>query len=163
MLAIRVLFLTVLACLALGQSGCSYITFGHSNRARPRCPYSDPPVPTNAEIAFEGIEGASQLRITVIDGCTNEPLIGCPVQLASTVLGALTNVDGHAAINDLPPGVYELDVKMIGYHSVKLLNVVVLPGFTSNLGEIAMKEAPPLKLERMRRCGASSIDFHSVD
>lgn len=163
MLATRVLCLTVLVGLALAQFGCSYIRFGHSDRARPRCPYSDPPVPTNAEIAFERVEGASTLQITAIDGCTNEPLIGCPVQLASTVLGALTNVDGHATINDLPPGVYELDVKMIGYYPVKLLNVVILHGFISNLGVIAMKEVPPPKLERMGRCGPSWIDFHSVD
>lgn len=163
MLSARVLFLTVLVVLALSHSGCSYITFGHSDRSRPRCPYSDPPVPTNATIAFERFEGASRLWITVVDGCTNEPLIGCPVQLGSTALGALTNVDGQAAINNPPPGVYELDVKMIGYYSMKLLNVEVLHGYTSSLGTVAMSEAPPEKLERTDRCGPSWIDFHGVD
>ena len=153
----------VLGVLAFGQSSCSYITFGHSSRTRPRCPYSDTPVPTNAEIAFERLDGSSKVWITVVDGCSNEPLIGCPVQLASTALGALTNVDGQADINNPPPGVYELDLKMIGYYPVKLLNVVVLPGYISNLGTIAMDEAPSPKIRPIGHCGPSWIDFHSID
>jgi hypothetical protein len=36
---------------------------------------------------------------------------------------------------------------MIGYYSVTLRNVVVVPGYVSNLGTVSMIETPPERLE----------------
>ena len=78
-------------------------------------------------------------------------------------MGALTDVDGAATILDVPEGMHDVEVRMIGYSSQKLLNVAVVAGYTSNLGIIILHQVEVPKFERMGPCGPSMIDVRGVD
>ncbi len=70
---------------------------------------------------------------TVIDMRTKEPIVGCPVRVDGTTLGALTGPDGDFHIMSVPPGVQTVVVKMIGYIEVKYTDITVSPGLTETI------------------------------
>lgn len=69
----------------------------------------------------------------VTDKNTGEPLVGANVVLEGTTMGAATDVDGYYAILNVPAGVYTVVVSYIGYNTVKMENVRIVPDITTTL------------------------------
>lgn len=74
-----------------------------------------------------------KLAGTVTDAVTNEPLPGANVEIVGERLGAATDLDGVYFILNIPPGKYELQASMIGYKTMKVLDVIVNAGRTTNI------------------------------
>jgi TonB-dependent receptor len=69
----------------------------------------------------------------VLDGSTAGPLSSVQVFVADGSFGALTSVDGRYVIRNVPEGVYDLTVQIIGYASKTVTGVSVLGGKTTEL------------------------------
>jgi len=63
----------------------------------------------------------------ILDSETREPLQAVNIMLLGTVRGASSDAKGRYIIKDLPAGSYTLRASMIGYRSVTIENVNVLP------------------------------------
>ncbi len=63
----------------------------------------------------------------ITDSENGEPLFGVNVILRGTFLGSSTNSQGSFKIKNVPPGIYEVMVSMIGYGEVSVLDVRVIP------------------------------------
>jgi outer membrane receptor protein involved in Fe transport len=73
------------------------------------------------------VEAQSRSRIegTVKDSKTGEALIGVNVLVVGTSLGAVTDINGHYIIVNVPVGTYDLKVSMIGYAPTIIKDVIV--------------------------------------
>jgi outer membrane receptor protein involved in Fe transport len=67
----------------------------------------------------------------VVDKETNEPLIGANIVVGGTSLGASTDVNGYYTILSVPPGLYSIAARMVGYANVTVNEVRVLIDQTS--------------------------------
>ena len=72
---------------------------------------------------FAGTTG--KIAGTVTEQGRGEPLAGANVTVVGTRLGASTGPDGSYFILNVPPGVYDLRVTLIGYASTTITNVRV--------------------------------------
>jgi len=70
---------------------------------------------------------------TVKDEKTNEPLIGANVIIEGHALGAATDSNGRFYILNVPPGVYNVIVQMIGYAKLTVENLDVSIGRTTQI------------------------------
>jgi outer membrane receptor for ferrienterochelin and colicin len=72
----------------------------------------------------------------IVDASSGEPLIGAIVVVEGTTLGAATDVEGEYYIINIPPGMYTLSVRMIGYRTKVVEKVRVQVDLTTriNLG-----------------------------
>ena len=61
----------------------------------------------------------------VVDQTTGDPLPGANVVLSGTSLGAAADMDGQYTILYVPPGIYDLDISVIGYTKVSITTVRV--------------------------------------
>lgn len=77
-------------------------------------------------------QGTGQIKGTVTDATTGEPLIGVNVGLIGTSIGAPTDIDGNYTINRVPVGSYTLGATSIGYSSIQV-EVEVTRGQTLTL------------------------------
>ena len=66
-----------------------------------------------------------ELRGSITDQKTGEPLFGATVFLVDTDLGAATNFDGEYVLSNIPPNTYNIRVSFIGYRSQIIYNVVI--------------------------------------
>jgi outer membrane receptor protein involved in Fe transport len=62
----------------------------------------------------------------VLEKDTGEPLPGANVTILETALGAASDIHGHYTILHVPPGIYNLQVSVIGYARVTVSDVRVL-------------------------------------
>ena len=69
----------------------------------------------NAVAVFGGTTGKIAGRI--IDRESGEPLVGVNVVIEESYLGASSDSDGRYFIINISPGIYSLQVSMIGYES----------------------------------------------
>lgn len=60
-------------------------------------------------------QGTGQIKGTITDAATGEPLIGVNVGLVGTSIGSPTDIDGNYVINRVPVGIYTLGASSIGY------------------------------------------------
>ncbi|MFN0049597.1 MAG: TonB-dependent receptor domain-containing protein [Cytophagales bacterium] len=58
---------------------------------------------------------AATIKGTVVDGKTNEQIIGSTVYLTGTTYGTQTGLDGSFVIRNVPAGKYEINASYIGY------------------------------------------------
>jgi hypothetical protein len=65
---------------------------------------------------------------SVRDHSTMEPIGVANVQVLSTTLGAVTDVDGKFTISSIPVGTYQLRASLIGFQPVILSDIVVASG-----------------------------------
>lgn len=75
--------------------------------------------------------GVGKVSGLVVDKKTKEPLIGCPVQIEGTTLGALTDVDGRYTILSVPLGLVSVGARMVGFTPMIVSDVTVKPDQTS--------------------------------
>ncbi len=61
----------------------------------------------------------------IIDRQTNEPLVGANIMVQGTTLGAVSDPEGHFVILQVPPGVYKVQAKILGYQPMIIENVQV--------------------------------------
>jgi outer membrane receptor protein involved in Fe transport len=80
------------------------------------------------------------VRGTVIDGETGEPIFLAQVQLEGTSYGMTTDLDGKFDFA-AAPGSYKLKVQFLGMAPLTITDIKVDPNEVSNLGEIQMKSA----------------------
>jgi hypothetical protein len=80
-----------------------------------------------------------KLTGTVIDQATRTPLAGVNVMIASTKLGAATDVNGHFEVFNLAVGKYNVRVSMMGYKEKIVRNVAITANATTKL-EVALEE-----------------------
>ncbi|NUO79373.1 TonB-dependent receptor [candidate division KSB1 bacterium] len=74
-----------------------------------------------------------KIKGKVVDRETNEPLPGANVVIMGTTYGTATDVTGEFVILNVPVGVYELKASYIGYREVKIENIRVNSGLTTEL------------------------------
>jgi outer membrane receptor for ferrienterochelin and colicins len=77
----------------------------------------------------------------VMDAQSKEPLPGANILLIGTIRGTSANPDGFFIMEKIPPGVYKLQVSMIGYRSRIINNVRVLSNRKVELN-IPLNETP---------------------
>ncbi len=91
----------------------------------------------------------------VRDKASGEPVIGATVSIASTKLGASTDVDGFYRIDNVPAGPHEVQCSFIGFRTVITKSVYVKPDLkttldieleesTIELGDVVIVAEPPL-------------------
>jgi outer membrane receptor protein involved in Fe transport len=78
-------------------------------------------------------QSSGKLMGIITDENTGEPLIGANVVIEGTFLGAATNVEGRYVILNIPPGIYNVKVSMVGYDPVVAQNVRINIDQTTNL------------------------------
>ena len=66
-----------------------------------------------------------ELRGTITDKKTGEPLFGATVFLIDTDFGAATSSDGQYVLSEIPANTYNIRVSFIGYQSQIIYNVVI--------------------------------------
>ncbi len=74
----------------------------------------------------EAAKGSVQGKVT--DGKTGEPLPSVNVVIKGTYYGAATNIDGDFSIKDVNPGVYTVEVSLIGYKAVQYTGLKIEAG-----------------------------------
>ncbi len=76
---------------------------------------------------------SGKIRGVITDSQTGQPLIGCNVYLSSTNYGSSADIDGNYIIFNIPPGIYDLNVSMIGYDMYIMKNVEVNADLTTTI------------------------------
>ena len=76
---------------------------------------------------------------TATDAATDEPMVGANVILEGTTLGAATDMEGQYLILNVPPGVYNMVVSVVGYSTARVENVIVNVDLTT-IQDVQMEE-----------------------
>lgn len=84
-----------------------------------------------ATVALAGVTGKISGRVT--EAATGETLPGANVILINTLTGAAADMDGRYVILNVSPGVYSLQVSMMGYGSVIYENIRVSIDLTTKV------------------------------
>jgi outer membrane receptor protein involved in Fe transport len=92
-------------------------------------------------ILFAGTTG--KIKGTISDTETGDPLPGVNLVLLGTQLGASTDLDGQFLIFNLPPGIYHVEVSMLGYQKTVKRNVKISVDLTTIL-DFQLSESPIL-------------------
>jgi outer membrane receptor protein involved in Fe transport len=74
----------------------------------------------------------------IVDHANNETLIGVPVLVEGTTLGATTDLDGKYLIENVPAGNHNLVVRYVGYSNKIVTNVMVEDSKVANV-DVAME------------------------
>lgn len=97
--------------------------------------------------SFSGTTGKIAGRVT--DSQTGEGLPGANVVVKGTVFGAATDADGYYTILRIPPGVFAVEVSMLGYTKVIQTNVNVSVDLTTKINydlEASVIEAAAIEI-----------------
>ena len=95
-------------------------------------------------IGFNFTIGGSTGKIAgaVLDKEDNSPIPAASVLIEGTVIGAKANpVDGKYLIENVPPGKYTLIASCLGYHNIKVENVVVHADLTTEINFLMISKA----------------------
>lgn len=86
-----------------------------------------------AGLALFFVHGSSQnhgaIHGSVIDKTTKEPLFAASVyiEFGGEIMGTTTDFDGNFVIKPVPPGLYDLNIRYVGYNTLVIEKVRVLP------------------------------------
>ena len=69
----------------------------------------------------------------VKDVSTGEALIGANIILEGTTIGAATDIEGYYVILNVPPGLYNMRISMVGYTPQSFQDVKVNIGLTTEI------------------------------
>jgi len=78
----------------------------------------------NAEKGEETQE-TTRFEIMVIDANTEEPLPAARIKIEQKNLEAFTDFDGLYAIDDLPKGIYSLEISFISYQKYEVKDLLI--------------------------------------
>ncbi|MBN2000354.1 carboxypeptidase-like regulatory domain-containing protein, partial [candidate division KSB1 bacterium] len=82
-------------------------------------------------VAYSGTTG--KIVGTVKDAENGEPLVGANVVLEGTSLGAAVDIQGNYFIINIPPGIYNLKIMMMGYNTVTVERTLVNVDLTTTV------------------------------
>lgn len=99
---------------------------------------------------------AGNLRGTVLDKLTREPLTGATVQISGTTQGAVADIDGNYSL-EVKNGTYNLVVRYIGYRDILLENVKIAGETTLNFEMNSDSQA----LDELRPAEYGILTFNS--
>jgi len=85
----------------------------------------------SAHASFRGVTGILEGRIT--DKQTNEPLVGVNVVIVGTGFGAASDAEGYYRVNNVRAGIYEVRFSIIGYKTVLMTKVTIIPDLRTRL------------------------------
>ncbi|MFQ5637626.1 MAG: TonB-dependent receptor domain-containing protein [bacterium] len=88
-------------------------------------------ISTNLPLLYAGTTGKIAGRVT--DKKTGEPMVGVNVVMKSTRLGAATDAEGYYFILHVPPGVYEMTARMMGFEAPTKQGVRVSADMTTTV------------------------------
>lgn len=91
-----------------------------------------------SDLLHAGVTGKISGKIT--DKKSGMPVAGANIFLIGTNLGAATNLEGEFFIIQIPPGIYEAKITMIGYKDVTIKNVEVIIDHTTPLSYVLDEE-----------------------
>lgn len=84
----------------------------------------------------KAVKGKLKLQVESSDISSGEKLLGAQVAVydgGSLITGAVTGINGIAEIYDIQPGYYTIEIKYIGYNSVRKNNFEVVEGLSYHL------------------------------
>ncbi len=81
--------------------------------------------------AYAGVTGLLEGKIT--NKQTNETIPGVNVSVVGTVLGAAADADGVYLISNIRAGVYSVKFSAVGYRTVVLQNVTIIPDLRTRI------------------------------
>jgi len=94
-------------------------------------------------MAVAGTTG--KLKATVTDIKTGEPIVPANiVEVENRIFGGTTDLDGVAIIINIPPGLYNIDVSFLGYHTITVKNVMINIDQTTEMNVELTPTAIPL-------------------
>ncbi len=98
-------------------------------------------VTVNLFLFSQDVVQSSGIRLTgkVISKMTQSPLEKVTVRVMGTQLGAITKNDGSFSINNIPPGIYQIQFSILGYETYVQTDVAISSGRPIML-EIALAE-----------------------
>lgn len=70
---------------------------------------------------------------TVTEAKSGAPLPGANIEIVDRKMGAAADIDGNYYILNVPPGKYDLRASVIGYKSMKVVDVIVNSGKTTRI------------------------------
>lgn len=79
------------------------------------------------------------IRGTVIEDATGEPMIGVTVLIKGTTTGAVTDFDGKFDIS-AEPGTYDLQISFVSFQTIQIAGLIVNPGKVTLIDQIRMLE-----------------------
>ncbi|MFH1851758.1 MAG: TonB-dependent receptor [Candidatus Neomarinimicrobiota bacterium] len=74
-----------------------------------------------------------KIRGRVTDDATKHTLVGANVVIEGMMLGAATDLNGEYYILQVPPGIYNVRILMIGYKELLITDVKVMSGHTTTI------------------------------
>ena len=86
-------------------------------------------------LSFQAAYAGPTVKLTVVvkDAQTGEVLPGVNILIEGTRLGAATDPDGFYVVLNVPPGLYTITARMIGYQTKKIENVRIKVDLTRTL------------------------------
>ncbi|HRH66595.1 MAG TPA: TonB-dependent receptor [Bacteroidia bacterium] len=104
---------------------------------------------------------------TIVNKLTNEPVPFAPVILSGTTIGTTSGEDGTFEMKGLKPGVYNLEVAVIGFKRFSLFDLEIRPTKITrlkieleeelrNLNEVEIKPTPFVKIEE------APVSIHTI-
>lgn len=99
-----------------------------------------------------------QIKGTVIDKETGQPVIGALVMIVGTAQGAVTDLNGEFVISQLQPGVYTLEITHVNYEAVEVTYVNVTYGLATEVSISLQKktDAPEPEIMIMEEKSAAA-------
>lgn len=85
-----------------------------------------------------------QIKGTIVDKETKEPVLGASVMVVGTGRGAMTDLDGKYIITQMDPGTYTLKITHIHYKEVEVTNVEVKSDLTKDVSQELEKKVTEL-------------------
>ena len=123
-------------------------------------------------LTFLSAQSTSSINGFIRNDVNGEPISYANVFISNTLLGAATNRDGYFVISDIPSGIHEVNVSMIGYAVHK--ETIDLTETNSIRIEVRMKEqviegsevlvtAERQKFERSIESSQISLDIREIN
>lgn len=117
-------------------------------------------------------QNVGKIAGAVTEAKTGNPLSGANIFIVGTTLGAAADAKGEYYILNVPPGKYELRASMMGYEKMKIVDVIVNVGRTTNIDfklldevlemdEIVVQATRP-DVERDKTSTSSIVRFDDV-
>lgn len=107
------------------------------------------------------------LKGTVKDALTNEGIISATIVLLKTELGNTTDIDGNFELNNIKPGVYDVQISYIGYKTETIYEVEIQSSRPTILNVVLSEEAKKLdeviiKAEPFKKTSESPVSLRSI-